>query len=106
MRLVVRVGTPELSAGIVSVVRIKMQQRWRKCVKRPAPTRAMVIAVLQPEVQARRGMSSPREMEQYYVENTGRTWERYHEEPRGLEGISLTYQGVEALASAGDPHVE
>jgi len=53
------------------------------------------------DVQAERGFLIPRELEQHYIDNMGRTWETYQQEVDGLDDLHLTYQGVEALASAG-----
>lgn len=39
--------------------------------------------------------------EKHYMENMGRTLEKYHEESRGLEDILFTCNNVKALASAG-----
>jgi len=55
----------------------------------------------QPEVKAERGLLIPKEWEQHYIENMGRTWEKYNEEIAGLQDVALTYKGVEALISAG-----
>jgi glycosyltransferase involved in cell wall biosynthesis len=55
----------------------------------------------QAEVQVKRGMLIPRELEQHYIDNMGRSWEAYAEEVSGLEDLWFSYQGVECLASAG-----
>ena len=52
-------------------------------------------------VQVKRGMLIPRELEQHYIDNMGRDWAAYQQEVNGLEDIQFSYQGVEALASAG-----
>jgi Glycosyl transferase family 2 len=52
-------------------------------------------------VQVKHGMLIPRALEQHYIDNMGRNWEAYQQEVSGLEDIQFTYQGVEALASAG-----
>lgn len=52
-------------------------------------------------VQVKRGMLIPHELEQHYIDNMGRSLEAYQQEVSGLEDILFTYQGVEALASAG-----
>ena len=52
-------------------------------------------------VQVRRGMLIPRELEQHYIDNMGRSWEAYEQEVSGLEDLHFSYQGVESLASAG-----
>jgi len=54
-----------------------------------------------PGAQVKRGMLIPREVEQHYIDNMGRTWESYQEEVAGLEDIQFSYQGVDSLASAG-----
>jgi hypothetical protein len=55
----------------------------------------------QPDVQVSRGMLIPRDLEQHYIDNMGRSWESYQQEVDGLEDILLTYQEMRALASAG-----
>jgi hypothetical protein len=55
----------------------------------------------QPDVQVSRGKLIPRDLEQHYIDNMGRSWESYQQEVDGLEDILLTYQGMQALASAG-----
>jgi hypothetical protein len=54
-----------------------------------------------PDVIAEKGLLIPRELEQHYIDNMGRAWETYQQEVDGLEDLRLTFQGVEALASAG-----
>jgi hypothetical protein len=53
------------------------------------------------EVEMTRGKLIDHRWEQHYIENMGRTWEKYEEENQGLEDIALNYKGVEALVSAG-----
>jgi glycosyltransferase involved in cell wall biosynthesis len=55
----------------------------------------------QAEVQAQEGMLIDREWEQHYIDNMGRTWEKYNEEIRGCQDLEFDYHGVKALASAG-----
>jgi hypothetical protein len=55
----------------------------------------------QPEVRVERGSLIDRRWEQHYLDNMGRTWEKYREETTGLEDVLITYKGVSALASAG-----
>jgi glycosyltransferase involved in cell wall biosynthesis len=64
-------------------------------------TQSIEAFAQQTGVQAKRGMLIPRDLEQHYIENMGRDWESYQQEVSGLEDILITYQGVEALASAG-----
>jgi glycosyltransferase involved in cell wall biosynthesis len=52
-------------------------------------------------VQVKRGVLIPRRLEEHYIQNMGRNWEAYQQEVSGLEDVLFTYQGVEALASAG-----
>lgn len=52
-------------------------------------------------VQAREGLLIDRTWEQHYIDNMGRTWEKYEEEIRGCQDLEFTFQGVRALASAG-----
>ena len=54
-----------------------------------------------PDVRMEKGNLVDRELEQHYIEQTGRTWERYQEEISRLEDVRLTYKGVETFASAG-----
>lgn len=53
------------------------------------------------DVQADRGQLVERRWEQHYLDNMGRTWERYREETKDVEDLRMTYRGVSALASAG-----
>lgn len=55
----------------------------------------------QPDVNVQRGLLIPKDWEQQYIDNMGRTWEKYNEEIAGLEDVALTYKGVETLVSAG-----
>lgn len=57
--------------------------------------------VQESDVKAERGLIIPKDWEQHYIDNMGRTWEKYNEEIAGLEDVALTYKGVEALVSAG-----
>jgi glycosyltransferase involved in cell wall biosynthesis len=52
-------------------------------------------------VNVQRGLLIPEEDERHYYENMGRTLQDYQQETSGLEDIQLTYQGVDALVSAG-----
>ncbi len=54
-----------------------------------------------PDVKVKKGKLVPKELEQHYIENTGRTWEQYQKETEGLHDIQLTYKGVTTLVSAG-----
>lgn len=54
----------------------------------------------QPNVESQRGHLMPREWEEEYVNNTGRTWERYQEEVAGIEDVLVNYNGIEAWVSA------
>jgi glycosyltransferase involved in cell wall biosynthesis len=64
-------------------------------------TQAIQEFAKRPDVLAEQGFLIPRELEQHYIENMGRTWETYQQEVDGLEDLHLTFKGVEALASAG-----
>ncbi len=55
----------------------------------------------QPDVKKEVGRIIPEEWEQHYIDNMGRTWEKYNEEIEGLNDIALEYKGVPALVSAG-----
>ena len=64
-------------------------------------TQSIEAFTQQAGVQVKRGMLIPRDIEQHYIENMGRSWEAYQQEVSDLEDILLTYQGVDSLASAG-----
>ena len=53
------------------------------------------------EVNAEYGTLVDKELEQHYIEQTGRTWEKYEEEISGLEDVRLTYKGIQTFVSAG-----
>jgi hypothetical protein len=55
----------------------------------------------QPDVKVEHGQLIPKEWEQQYIDNMGRTWEKYNEEIAGLQDMALTFKGVETLVSAG-----
>jgi glycosyltransferase involved in cell wall biosynthesis len=55
----------------------------------------------QPDVQTQEGFLIDRVWEQHYIDNMGRTWEKYESEIEGCQELEFTYQGVKALASAG-----
>lgn len=40
-------------------------------------------------------------LEQHYIDQTGRTWDKYQEEIAGLEDLRLTYKGIQTFASSG-----
>ena len=52
-------------------------------------------------VKVERGVLVEKELEQHYIDQTGRTWERYKDEIAGLEDVRLTYKGVQTFVSAG-----
>ena len=52
------------------------------------------------DIEAQRGYLIPREWEEEYVNNTGRTWERYAEEVAGIEDVLIKVNGIEAWVSA------
>jgi glycosyltransferase involved in cell wall biosynthesis len=64
-------------------------------------TQTLEAFAQRPDVQSERGFLIPRQLEEHYIENMGRTWETYQQEVDGLDDLRLTYQGVDALASAG-----
>jgi glycosyltransferase involved in cell wall biosynthesis len=64
-------------------------------------TQSIETFTKQAGVQVSRGLLIPHEMEQKYIDNMGRSWETYQQEVDGLEDIHLSYQGVDAMASAG-----
>jgi hypothetical protein len=53
------------------------------------------------DVHSEKGNLVDRNLEQHYIDQTGRTWQRYQEEINGLEDVRLTYKGVDTFASAG-----
>ncbi len=54
-----------------------------------------------PEVKAEYGDLVDRDLEQHYIEQTGRTWEKYLQEVSGLEDVRITYKGIQTLVSSG-----
>jgi hypothetical protein len=54
-----------------------------------------------PDVKAEYGTLVDRELEQHYVEQTGRSWEKYTGEISGLEDVRITYKGIQTFVSAG-----
>lgn len=63
-------------------------------------THSTLAFAQEPKVEVVRGRFIPQEWEEEYITNSNRTWESYAKEIEGLEDISLTYQGAEALVSA------
>lgn len=53
------------------------------------------------DVQKESGNLIDRALEQHYIDQMGRTWDRYRSEIKGLEDVRLTYNGVLTFASAG-----
>jgi glycosyltransferase involved in cell wall biosynthesis len=64
-------------------------------------THSLEAFATQPDVQVQRGFLIPRELEQHYIDNMGRSWESYQTEVSGLEDIGLCFHGVSTFASAG-----
>jgi glycosyltransferase involved in cell wall biosynthesis len=54
-----------------------------------------------PDVKVKTGELIPKELEQHFIDNTGRTWDQYKKETEGFKDIQLTYKGLNTLASAG-----
>ena len=52
-------------------------------------------------VKVERGALIEKDLEQHYIDQTGRTIEKYKEEIAGLEDVRLTYKGVQTFVSAG-----
>jgi len=52
-------------------------------------------------VKVERGKLVEEGLEQHYIEQTGRTWDKYKEEIEGLEDVRLTFKGVQTYISAG-----
>ena len=53
------------------------------------------------DVKAERGTLIEKDLEQHYIDQTGRTWEKYKEEIAGLEDVRITYKGIQTFISAG-----
>ena len=53
------------------------------------------------DVKAEHGTLIDKDLEQHYIDQTGRTWEKYKEEISGLEDVRLTYKGIQTFVSAG-----
>lgn len=54
-----------------------------------------------PGVKMERGLLVDKDLEQHYIDQMGRSWEKYQEEISGLEDVRITYKGVQTFASAG-----
>jgi len=52
-------------------------------------------------VETQRGHLVERELEQHYIEQMGRSWEKYQQEIAGLEDVLITYKGIQVWVSAG-----
>jgi glycosyltransferase involved in cell wall biosynthesis len=52
-------------------------------------------------VKVERGNLVEKELEQHYIDQTGRTWGKYLEEIATLEDVRLSYKGVRTFISAG-----
>jgi glycosyltransferase involved in cell wall biosynthesis len=52
-------------------------------------------------VQCQKGNLVERELEQHYINQMGRSWEKYNEEIAGLEDVLIAYKGIQVWASAG-----
>ncbi len=79
--------------GMVTGFYIRSQLNWS--------VQSTLDFAQQPGVETSCGVLWDRKWEEHYIENMGRTWEKYDEETRGLQDTQFTYQGVTALASAG-----
>ncbi len=79
--------------GMVTGFYIRSQLNWS--------VQSTLAFASQPGVETSHGMLWDHKWEEHYIENMGRTWEKYEEETRGLEDTQITYQGVSALVSAG-----
>lgn len=53
------------------------------------------------DVETEKGNLVDPTLEQHYMDQTGRTLERYKEEIRGLDDVRMTYKGIQTFASAG-----
>jgi len=53
------------------------------------------------KVKAEYGTLIDKELEQHYIDQTGRTWEKDKEEISGLEDVRLTYKGIQTFVSSG-----
>ncbi|MCD6356354.1 MAG: glycosyltransferase family 2 protein, partial [Anaerolineaceae bacterium] len=54
-----------------------------------------------PDVKMEKGNLVSREIERHYIENMGRTWEKYQKEIENVEDVRITFKGVQTFASAG-----
>jgi glycosyltransferase involved in cell wall biosynthesis len=81
--------------GMVSGIYIKPQMHWS--------VDSTLALSAHPGVEVTQGCLIPREWEEDYINNMGRTWESYAEEIKGLEekDVVFKFNGVEAFASAG-----
>jgi glycosyltransferase involved in cell wall biosynthesis len=53
------------------------------------------------DVKAEHGNLVDKDLEQHYIDQMGRIWDKYKEEIAGLEDVRLTYKGVQTFVSAG-----
>jgi hypothetical protein len=53
-----------------------------------------------PGITVQKGLLMPRQWEEEYVENSGRTWDVYNAEVAGIEDIIVAYDDLEAWVSA------
>jgi glycosyltransferase involved in cell wall biosynthesis len=52
-------------------------------------------------VKMEHGNLVEKDLEKHYIDQTGRTWEKYQEEIAGIEDVRLTYKNIQTFASAG-----
>jgi glycosyltransferase involved in cell wall biosynthesis len=79
--------------GMVTGFYIRSQLNWS--------VQSTLAFAAQAEVTSTKGLLWERRWEEHYIENMGRTWEKYAEETNGLQDTLLTYKDVSALVSAG-----
>ena len=53
------------------------------------------------DVKMEHGNLISKELERHYIENMGRTWEKYQQEIEGVEDVRLTFKDVQTFVSAG-----
>ncbi len=53
------------------------------------------------DVKMEKGNLVDKNLEIHYIENMGRTWEKYQKEIDGLEDVRITFKGIETYVSAG-----
>ncbi len=63
-------------------------------------SKSTLAFVKKEKLDKQRGLLIPRNWEEEFLVNSGRTWERYQNEVAGIEDVLVEYQGVKAWVSA------